>query len=1500
MTTSTVQSTNIKVQSIPTSKGLAYTYLDILPPKGAKQTIKVKLDTFSNITFVHPSIGWHRNPNSWEPNIVKGIGNQTILLASPMSLIIMRDKLKYSLDAREGPQTIFEDGTMALIGFDHIKQLGIDMNHVLNNLIPTKVKYLVNTSKNTSLVEATDKLKSEMSKKASTNVVPRNTTLITVNMKQFISQALSYKQLYEMDITPQRVIDHESATCYIAERLIREYNLKHTREFDSVPILIESMDKSDQLTSEQLHTLSILNQRYANVFAKQTNTLPRPMTNVKPHCFFFKKNAKPIYHKMPRFSAAKQRYLDKWRRWALSVRLISKSFNSRYASRLHIAPKYKASSDKNGVPDGLRPCWAGTDINDMMEKTVPTYPNPLRQLYRAARYKYKFVADGLKQYWSILLAPKAREVTSFWLPDGNLYKFNRLIMGTKNAATVAQNAYTDAMNRHMPHHLRDNLVNFADDFIGGANTIEELLTVYEAFLKMCQKATITLNPSKMRFGYQSETFYGHRLENGTMTPADRNLSPIKNMVKPNNISELRSIMGIFNQFAPFIKNYAREGNPASKLNKLLRKDVPFIWTQEQDTALESLRHICLNGVTLHTPNPTIPLILESDGSDDGWGAVLYQMVDGQRKTIRLWSKTWDKAWLNKPPYHKEAKAWMNAMELAKPYHMDNHHPLQCYTDHTPLTWIKHTSGKGPVSQFILDNLSEIDYDMYYLKGTQNVIADALSRFPLLGPRVLRKEGSENALNILLTAITNKKTVTKFERIWFTAGKDTKYLLPKIQKWINAMHKSMQNKTNNSTTTKVLYYPATPHKVVSLKYDLAILMPPADKIVRTIKALYAKDVSFALLMPSDLVNQIYITKEKIFDEILRQKVESSQKISLLGPTLVWLIHNLPLLTTKTVYATIAASQTIKDMGPIEPDITKLTNLANAEGLLPRHILPSRKELLKLQKLEQVAKEYNPKHLLQSTDGFLYYNKDINVTITSDNKHNVHPRVIPKSVRDTLIRKYHNDYCHINAKKLFNRLKAHFHWHGMSKDISKIVDQCKLCNLLKANRNLANKYFRAKLFCMPHTAYGMDYYGVYPNQEGYDNILGIIDLASGNLVLKPTKGRTAATTSNALLYGIVVNKGVPLLLHSDNAKEFLYSATAQLASILGCKQTSTKGHNPRANAKIERVWAFIANCLRTMTDKQYHSFHLYLPLMAFVWNTTPDADTNTSPFEVEHSVTARTPANSYWDKPPSKSSAIDAEGIDAIAQSTHAIRKIIAQTKAQVKVETAKRLNSLGKSKIKYRIGQKVKFFMPPTAKQAKLAGRKPKHLKWWAGPATIVEQLSRNGTTFRMLFNKNIYERHVINIQPWRGNTTSPNLPKLQRDDTISIGSMVAVLDDDEDKHYHLAQVLDITNDEITLWYAATKSKKLKSARWRLLYRDPIYPDTNYRYSDQSDIYDLRFTGKIDNLPVGKGLIPLANIAIKDKSNPKSFRIDNLSMAILRELQLTHHSLDSTWKFPGNH
>ncbi len=80
--------------------------------------------------------------------------------------------------------------------------------------------------------------------------------------------------------------------------------------------------------------------------------------------------------------------------------------------------------------------------------------------------------------------------------------------------------------------------------------------------------------------------------------------------------------------------------------------------------------------------------------------------------------------------------------------MSSPFPLNAFSDHLPLKCIR-TCDKGPVSEFTVEQLSDISWVHSYIKGSNNTLFDALSRYPCLGPRVLASIGVSQSAPFLL-------------------------------------------------------------------------------------------------------------------------------------------------------------------------------------------------------------------------------------------------------------------------------------------------------------------------------------------------------------------------------------------------------------------------------------------------------------------------------------------------------------------------------------------------------------------------------------------------------------------------------------------------------------------------------------------------------------------------------------------------------------------------------
>ncbi len=206
-----------------------------------------------------------------------------------------------------------------------------------------------------------------------------------------------------------------------------------------------------------------------------------------------------------------------------------------------------------------------------------------------------------------------------------------------------------------------------DDWIGYGDCIDQLIDDFACFLRVCEKYCITLGIAKTRFGYKEAQFFGFRVNKEGSHLALKHLDPIRNLVPPNDIHELRRVLGLFVVCRKYLANYALVSSPMTKV--LRGKPPTFRWGSEQQKAFETIRDRLLAGVHLAAPDFTLPFHLATDASEDGKGGELYQLptipIEEQypynykthdpdnHRVIFFLSKAWDDTQRLRPPFYLE-------------------------------------------------------------------------------------------------------------------------------------------------------------------------------------------------------------------------------------------------------------------------------------------------------------------------------------------------------------------------------------------------------------------------------------------------------------------------------------------------------------------------------------------------------------------------------------------------------------------------------------------------------------------------------------------------------------------------------------------------------------------------------------------------------------------------------------------------------------------------------
>jgi hypothetical protein len=172
-------------------------------------------------------------------------------------------------------------------------------------------------------------------------------------------------------------------------------------------------------------------------------------------------------------------------------------------------------------------------------------------------------------------------------------------------------------------------------------------------------------------------------------------------------------------------NYAQI---AKQLTSLLKKSVKYIWTSAQEQSFNQIKTVLTNSPVLRAPNFEKQFVLYIDACDIGIGAVLQQEDDSKvEHPVCYFSRKLNKHQQNYSTIEKETLALILTLQQFEVYLCTTLHPVLVYTDHNPLVFISRMKNKNQRLMRWSIALEEYNLEIHHIKGTLNVIADALSR-----------------------------------------------------------------------------------------------------------------------------------------------------------------------------------------------------------------------------------------------------------------------------------------------------------------------------------------------------------------------------------------------------------------------------------------------------------------------------------------------------------------------------------------------------------------------------------------------------------------------------------------------------------------------------------------------------------------------------------------------------------------------------------------------------
>lgn len=305
-----------------------------------------------------------------------------------------------------------------------------------------------------------------------------------------------------------------------------------------------------------------------------------------------------------------------------------------------------------------------------------------------------------------------------------LYQVTRLPYGIKSAPHIFQ-SIMDQILQGIP-----GVCCYLDDILITAKSDEEHLRRLETVLQRLEKYNVKLRKDKCTFLASEVKYLGHVIDKSGRKPVPEKIKAIVESKPPNDVSELRTFLGMINYYGSFLKNLSDRLAP---LNNLLRKEVPWKWGNTCQKAFEDVKSSIISAEVLTHYDVQKKLVLACDASPHGIGAVLSHEEKSTERPIAFASRTLTAAESKYPQIEKEALAIMYGVKKFHKYLYGRKFTL--ITDHNPLTYIFGPyEGIPTLAALRLQRwallLSAYDYNIVYRKSAENANADYLSRAPV--------------------------------------------------------------------------------------------------------------------------------------------------------------------------------------------------------------------------------------------------------------------------------------------------------------------------------------------------------------------------------------------------------------------------------------------------------------------------------------------------------------------------------------------------------------------------------------------------------------------------------------------------------------------------------------------------------------------------------------------------------------------------------------------------
>ncbi len=360
------------------------------------------------------------------------------------------------------------------------------------------------------------------------------------------------------------------------------------------------------------------------------------------------------------------------------------------------------------------------------------------------------------------------------------------------------------------------------------------------------------------------------------------------------------------------------------------------------------------------------------------------------------------------------------------------------------------------------------------------------------------------------------------------------------------------------------------------------------------------------------------------------------------------------------------------------------------------------------------------------------------------------VVPKEIRMELLQHLHSSPTagHLGVNKTLGRVRERFYWVQCSKDVRTFCRNCDLCSSRRGPKSKPRAPLEKYNVGAPMERLAIDVLGPLPTSEaGNKYLLIAADYFTKWVEAYPLPCQEAVVVAEALVNNFVCRFGVPLIIHSDQGRNFESQVFTEMCRLLGVNKTRTTPLHPQSDGMVERFNRTIEDQLSKFVDSNQRDWDTHIPLLLMAYRTAIHETTGCSPAQLMMGRDLRLPIDLLIGRPEEEVShhrTTYAEDLQARLERVHSF----ARTHMQLRSDSMKERYDSTSNCDRLEMGDPVWLHCPQRKK-----GVSPKLTRKWQGPYLVTKRL--NDTVYRIQLKRQSKPKVVHRNRLWKYTEANP-------------------------------------------------------------------------------------------------------------------------------------------------